>query len=106
MMTIGLMQSGTRASEVARKVHGFITDEGYGHAILYGPAHGCGQMECEFPFVETSSPVVLEENMTFMVDIFLAEKELGFRWEDGVVIRKGEPEVLSSYRRQLNILEV
>jgi Xaa-Pro aminopeptidase len=105
-MTIGLMKSGTLAAEVAKKVHGFITDEGYGHTILYGPAHGCGQMECEFPFVETSSSLTLEENMTFMVDIFLAEKDMGFRWEDGVIVRKGEPEVLSSYRRQLNILEV
>jgi Xaa-Pro aminopeptidase len=106
ILTIGLMKSGTSAAEVAKKVHGFITNEGYGHTILYGPAHGCGQMECEFPFVETSSPLVLEENMTFMVDIFLAENDMGFRWEDGVIIQNGEPEVLSSYQRQLNILEV
>lgn len=105
-LTIGLMRAGTPAADVAKKVHGFITEQGYGHAILYGPAHGCGQMECEYPFVETSSSYLLKENMTFMVDIFLAEKEMGFRWEDGVIIRKGEPEVLSSYRRQLNILEV
>lgn len=105
-MTIGLMKAGTPASDVARKVHGFITDKGYGHAILYGPAHGCGQMECEFPFVETSSTLVLEENMTFMVDIFLAEKNMGFRWEDGIIISNGAAEELSSYKRQLNILEI
>ncbi|MFA6103610.1 MAG: Xaa-Pro peptidase family protein [Victivallaceae bacterium] len=105
-MTIGLMKSGTPASDVAKKVHGFITDKGYGHAILYGPAHGCGQMECEFPFVETSSTLMLEENMTFMVDIFLAEKNMGFRWEDGIIIRNGAAEELSSYKRQLNILEI
>jgi Xaa-Pro aminopeptidase len=105
-MSIGLMKAGTHASEVAKKVHGFITEKGYGHAILYGPAHGCGQMECEFPFVETSSTLVLEENMTFMVDVFLAEKNMGFRWEDGIIIRKGAAEELSSYKRQLNILEV
>jgi Xaa-Pro aminopeptidase len=63
-------------------------------------------MECEFPFVETSSTLVLEENMTFMVDVFLAEKEMGFRWEDGIIIRNGTAEELSSYKRQLNILEV
>ena len=94
-MTIGLMKAGTPASDVAKKVYGFITDKGYGHAILYGPAHGCGQMECEFPFVETSSTLVLEENMTFMVDIFLAEKNMGFRWEDGIIIRNGAAEELS-----------
>ncbi len=105
-MTIGLMKAGTPASDVAKKVHGFIMEKGYGHAILYGPAHGCGQMECEFPFVETSSTLVLEENMTFMVDIFLAENNMGFRWEDGIIIRSGAAEELSSYKRQLNILEI
>jgi Xaa-Pro aminopeptidase len=104
-MTIGLMRAGTLASDVAKKVHGYITEKGYGHAILYGPAHGCGQMECEFPFVETSSTLTLEENMTFMVDVFLGEKNMGFRWEDGIIIRNGAAEELSSYKRQLNILE-
>ena len=27
--------------------------------------------------------------MVFMVDVFLAEKDMGFRWEDGIIIRKG-----------------
>lgn len=105
-MTIELMQAGTMASDVAKRVHGYITDSGYGDTILYGPAHGCGQMECEYPFIETSSQFVLEEGMTFMVDVFMAKKDMGFRWEDGVVIRNGAPEELSSYKRQLNILEV
>jgi len=104
--TIDLMQAGTPASEVAKKVHTAISKQGYGKAILYGPAHGCGQMECEYPFIETSSQFILEEDMTFMVDIFLAQDTMGFRFEDGVIIRKGEPEVLSSYKRKLNILEV
>ena len=88
-----------------KKVHGWITSKGYGHAILYGPAHGCGQMECEFPFIETSSTLTLEENMVFMVDVFLAEKHQGFRWEDGIIVRNGPADELSNYKRQLNILE-
>ncbi len=105
-MTIDLMRSGTLASDVAKKVHGYITDQGYGHTLLYGPAHGCGQMECEFPFLETSSTFTLEENMVFMVDVFMAEPNMGFRWEDGVIVREGVAEELSSYKRQLNILEI
>jgi Xaa-Pro aminopeptidase len=104
-LTISLMREGSRASDVARTVHDFISDRGYGHAILYGPAHGCGLMECEYPFVETSSDVILKKNMVFMADLFLAEKEAGFRWEDGIIITQGAPEELSSYKRQLNILE-
>src|SRR5690606_41749802 len=44
-LAIELMVAGARAGDIAKKVHGFITDQGYGHTILYGPAHGCGQME-------------------------------------------------------------
>jgi Xaa-Pro aminopeptidase len=105
-MTIELMRGGVFAADVAKKVHGYIAGQGYGHTILYGPAHGCGQMECEFPFLETSSTFTLEENMVFMVDVFLAEKNMGFRWEDGIIVKNGPAEELSSYKRQLNIIEV
>jgi Xaa-Pro aminopeptidase len=105
-MTIDNMRAGTPATEVAKKTHGYIKNQGYGHTILYGPAHGCGQMECEFPFLETSSTFTLEENMAFMVDVFLAEQNMGFRWEDGIIVKDGAAEELSSYKRQLNILEI
>ena len=95
------------ASDVAKKIHGYIAAQGYGDAILYGPAHGCGQMECEFPFLETSSTYILEENMTFMGDVFLHRNHMGFRWEDGLIVKASGPaEELSSYGRQINILEV
>ena len=106
-MTFDSMRAGVPASGVAQKIHGYITDCGYGDAILYGPAHGCGQMECEYPFLETSSNYVLEENMTFMGDVFLHRNNMGFRWEDGLIVRaEGPAEQLSSYGRQINILEV
>lgn len=104
-LTFDLMRAGTPAADVARRVHGFITDQGYGDAILYGPAHGCGQMECEYPFVETSSDFVLEVDMAFMVDIFLSNPEMGFRWEDGVVVTDGASEQLSSFKRELIVLQ-
>lgn len=103
-LTIELMQSGTRASDVARQVHGYIKERGYGDTILYGPAHGCGQMECEYPFVETSSDIVLKENMTFHADMFLATPEMGFRFEDCIVITKGAAEELSHFKREVIVL--
>jgi Xaa-Pro aminopeptidase len=105
-MTIDLMRDGQVSGEVARKVHGWIGEQGYGHTILYGPAHGCGQMECEFPFLESSSTFILRENMAFMVDVFLADEARGFRWEDGIIVRQGAAEELSSYGRKLNIIEI
>ncbi len=103
-MTIDLMRAGTPAAEVAKRVHGFITKQGYGDTILYGPAHGCGQMECEYPFVETSSTFTLAENMVFQVDVFLAGTDSGFRWEDAIIVTRGEAEQLSSLRRTVDVL--
>ncbi len=104
-MDFDLMRAGVMASEVAKKVHGYITEQGYGDTILYGPAHGCGQMECEYPFLETSSTYMLEENMTFMGDVFLHRNGTGFRWEDGLIVRKDAPaEELSCFGRRINII--
>jgi Xaa-Pro aminopeptidase len=103
-LTIELMQSGTVASTVAQRVHGWITEQGYGDTILYGPAHGNGQMECEWPFIETSCEVVLESNMTFQVDVFLAKPDMGFRWEDAIVVCEGAAEELSSLRREVIVI--
>lgn len=103
-LTFDLLKPGTEAAAVARRVHEYIRSRGYGSTILYGPAHGCGQMECEYPFVETSSSFMLEEGMTFMVDIFLANEQMGFRWEDGGIILRDGVEQLSSFARELTIL--
>lgn len=105
-MTFDIMRAGVYAADVAKKVHSYIREQGYGDAILYGPAHGCGQMECEYPFLETSSTYTLEENMTFMADMFLHRGDMGFRWEDGLIVKNGPAEQLSSLGRQINILEV
>ena len=104
-LTFEEMRAGRKAGDVAAKIHGFIRDRGYGDAILYGPAHGCGQMECEYPFLETSSEYVLEADMTFMQDMFLHRGGMGFRWEDGLLVKADGPaEMLSSYGRRINIL--
>jgi Xaa-Pro aminopeptidase len=103
-LTFDLMRAGTPAADVAARVHGFIAERGYGDTILYGPAHGCGQMECEFPFVETSSNFRLEPGMAFMADIFLSTPEMGFRWEDGLIVTDGEAEQLSKFKRELIVL--
>lgn len=103
-LAIELMVAGARAGDIAKKVHGFITDQGYGHTILYGPAHGCGQMECEWPFIESTSEVILKENMTFHICMFLGDKHQGFRFEDCIVIKDGPAEQLSNYKREVIVL--
>ena len=105
-MTFDEMRAGRKSGDVAAKIHRFIKDKGYGDAILYGPCHGCGQMECEYPFLETSSQYMLEADMTFMQDMFLHRGNQGFRWEDGLLVKaKGPAQMLSNYGRQINILD-
>jgi Xaa-Pro aminopeptidase len=62
-------------------------------------------MECEYPFLETNSEYLLEADMTFMQDMFLHRNGMGFRWEDGLLVKASGPaEMLSSFGRQINIL--
>ena len=105
-MTFDEMRAGRNSGDVAKKIHQYVIDKGYGDTILYGPCHGCGQMECEYPFLETSSTYALEAGMTFMQDMFLHRGAQGFRWEDGLLVRaKGPAEMLSSYGRKINVLD-
>jgi len=100
-LTIATLKAGMRGSEVTQKVHGFIRDHGYGDYLLYGPAHGVGLMECEYPFIEASLELELQENMLFNIDIFLGKGDVGLRFEDGVRITRTGVEVLSAYRREV-----
>ena len=53
-------------------------------------------MEVEPPWMESTSNYDLQENMTFQVDTFFADRDFGLRWENGVIVRKGGVERMSS----------
>ena len=99
--TMELMRADVSAGWVARQVAEYVAGRGLGDAILYGPCHGIGLMECEHPWMETNSEYKLVENLTFQVDSFLYTQEYGARFEDGVVVTKDGVEELSDYRREL-----
>ena len=100
---IAMLKAGTPAADVAKAHIKNVTDMGYGDWLLYGPCHGNGTMEGEAPWIETTSDYLLEENMTFCVDIFLgsAEKEIGLRMEDVVCVKADGAENLTNYPREL-----
>jgi Xaa-Pro aminopeptidase len=102
--TIEILHAGIEARDVALQIADYITQRGYAHAMLYGPCHGIGLMECEHPWVETSSNYKMAENLTYQVDSFLAVKDFGCRWEDGVCITRDGVEQFSTYRRELIII--
>ena len=98
------IKPGIEASAVAREVHDLIRQRGLGDCIVYGPAHGIGMAECEYPFIESTSDYPLQESMTFAVDTFLAGADFGMRIEDPVVVRKDGEESLCSHERELVVL--
>lgn len=101
-LTHQLITPGAKASEIATQVQELIRSEGLGSAIVYGPAHGIGMMECEYPFIESTSTFELEEHMTFAVDTFLAGQEFGMRFEDTVAVTSaGEEQYCSDLREML-----
>jgi Xaa-Pro aminopeptidase len=102
--TIDLMRAGVAASWVAQQVQDYVHGLGFGHALLYGACHGIGMMECENPWMETSSQYDLVENMCFQVDSFLHTDEVGVRFEDGVRVTRDGVEEFPSLEREILIL--
>jgi len=98
-----MLKAGVPACEVAKFHIENVTKMGYGDWLLYGPCHGNGTMEGEAPWIETTSDYLLEENMSFCVDIFLgsAKTETGLRMEDVVCVKKDGVENLTNYPRKL-----
>lgn len=97
------LKAGTPAADIARFHIENVKSMGYGDWLLYGPCHGNGTMEGEAPWIETTSDYLLEENMTFCVDIFLgsAKTETGLRMEDVVCVKRDGAENLTDYPRVL-----
>jgi len=100
-LTHELIHPGVEAAEIARKVQSYIRKEGLGDCIVYGPAHGIGMMECEFPFIESTSEFVLKEGMTFAVDTYFAGSNFGMRFEDTVAVTADGEEQFCDYMREI-----
>ena len=102
-MVLDTAKAGMPACELAR-MHKELADRiGYGDWVLYGPCHGNGTMEGEAPWVETSADFILQENMTFCLDIFLGNDETkrGLRVEDVIRITKTGVENLTNYPKRI-----
>lgn len=104
---IARLKPGVPAADIANFHVENVTKMGYGDWLLYGPCHGNGTMEGEAPWIEVNADYLLEENMSFCVDIFLGskEKEIGLRMEDVVCITKDGVENLTNYPRELFEIE-
>ena len=104
LKTIEMMGAGKPASTVVKDYEAWVKSRGFEKQMLYGPCHSIGMMEVEQPWMESTSDYELQENMTFQVDTFFYEHDFGLRWENGVIVRAGGVEMLSS--KFMKIIEI
>jgi Xaa-Pro aminopeptidase len=95
------IKAGAEAAYVAKQAQDHIKACGMGDYIVYGPAHGTGMAECEYPFIESNSEFQLQERMTFSVDTFLAGADFGMRYEDPIVVTTDGEEQFAPHRREI-----
>ena len=94
--TIEMLCAGKPAGQIVKDYEAWVNERGFGQYLLYGPCHAIGMMEVERPWMESTSEYLLEKNMTFQVDTFFYDHDFGLRWENGVIIKEGGVEMLSS----------
>jgi len=96
LKTIDMLGVGKSAGQVVRDYEAWVKTRGFGKYLLYGPCHSIGMIEVERPWMESTSDYELQKNMTFQVDTFFYDNDFGLRWENGVIIKEGGVEKLSS----------
>ncbi len=94
--TIEMMKAGIPAGTVVKDYEAWVKSRGFEKQMLYGPCHSIGMMEVEQPWMESTSDYELQKNMTFQVDTFFYDHDFGLRWENGVIVKEGGVEMLSS----------
>jgi len=99
-----LMAPGVPFAKVYDVFQARLEKEGYKGLNLYGPAHGTGLQECEGPWVDNRSDMILEPGMMFNIDIWIADDEFGVRFEDGVVVTKDGLECFTTIPAEAIIL--
>lgn len=99
--TIRLMGPGVAFAEVYDKFQARLNKNGFSGLNLYGPAHGTGLQECETPWMDNRTDLVMVPNMVFNIDIWIADDKYGVRYEDAVLITDKGVEQLTDWKREI-----
>ncbi|GGD32442.1 aminopeptidase [Malaciobacter pacificus] len=86
---------GMKASEIDNLTRSIIDKAGYGKYFVHSTGHGVGLDIHEFPFINSKSDVIIENNMVFTIEpgIYLPN-EFGVRIEDTIVMQNGKAVIL------------
>jgi Xaa-Pro aminopeptidase len=99
---LGQMRAGTTGADADAAARELIEDAGYGERFGHGLGHGIGLLVHEAPTARPESEDVLEPGNVLSCEpgIYLPDRA-GVRIEDLVVITDGEPEILTTYTKEL-----
>jgi len=96
---------GIESKQVDSTARTFIKNAGYGEMFGHGTGHGVGLQVHELPRISWNKSSPVRENMVFTIEPGIYVPELGgVRIEDMVVVREKKAEVLTSLRKELEIL--
>jgi len=86
---------GMKASQIDKLTRDIIEKSGYGKFFIHSTGHGVGLDIHEFPFINSKSDVIIEDNMVFTIEpgIYLPN-EFGVRIEDTIVMQNGKAVIL------------
>jgi Xaa-Pro dipeptidase len=100
------VQPSTPCGDVDAAARGVIDAAGYGDVFVHRTGHGLGLEAHEPPFMRQDNPRPLAAGMAFTIEpgIYLEGKG-GVRIEDNMIVTEDGGESLSTYRRELVILE-
>lgn len=98
---LAIAKPGVNAKELSDVHFNTLRELGYEDSILYGPSHGTGLMENEYPWIESSSDYLLNEDMAFTTCLYLGndEEQVGIRMENGYIITADGAKMLSDKYR-------
>jgi Xaa-Pro aminopeptidase len=96
---------GIESKQVDSTARTFIKNAGYGEMFGHGTGHGVGLQVHELPRISWNKSSPVRENMVFTIEPGIYVPGLGgVRIEDMVVVRKKRGEVLTSLRKDLEII--
>ncbi len=86
---------GMKASEIDNLTRSIIEEAGFGKEFVHSTGHGVGLDIHEYPFINSKSDVIIEDNMVFTIEpgIYLPN-EFGVRIEDTVAMINGKAVIL------------
>ena len=102
---INKIKPGIQASDVFKGYYEILLKYNLEEFALYGPAHGTGFSEVEGLWMSENANFIIKPNMLFNVDIWLSDSTNGLRFEDGILITENGIKMLTSYKREVIILE-